>query len=125
MVQIATQAGETVEIDVELADTPDARAVGLMARDSLSPDSGMVLLHDEPGIVQLWMKDTTIPLSAAWFDESGRIVWIDDLEPCESDPCPRYAPDVPVIGALEVNRGAFDGWGVSIGDTLELAPPAP
>jgi uncharacterized membrane protein (UPF0127 family) len=125
VVRITTQAGDNVPIKVELADTHQARAVGLMGRDSLAADSGMVLLHDEPGIVQLWMKDTTIPLSAAWFDESGRIVSIEDLEPCESDPCPRYAPQVPVIGALEVNRGAFDGWGVSVGDTLEVEPPAP
>ena len=71
------------------------------------------------------MKDTTIPLTAAWFDETGRIVWIDDLEPCESDPCRRHEPPTPAIGVLEVNRDALRGWGVSIGDTLEVVAPQP
>ena len=124
-VEIATQAGETVALDVEVADTAETRAVGLTGRDSLAPDSGMVLLHDEPTVVEVWMRDTAISLSAAWFDESGRIVWIEDLDPCESDPCVRFSAPDPVIGVLEGNQDAFGRWGVSVGDTLEVVRPIP
>lgn len=64
------------------------------------------------------MKDTTIPLSAAFFDASGRIIALVEMEPCTADPCPRYAPDTSYRGALEVNLGAFEAWGVAVGDRV-------
>ena len=66
------------------------------------------------------MKDTLIPLSIAFWDEDGRIVGIQDMEPCTADPCPTYGSPEPYVGALEVNQGFFDEHGVVIGDRIEL-----
>jgi uncharacterized membrane protein (UPF0127 family) len=116
-VEIETGSG-VVTLRVEVADTPEERRVGLMFRDELAADAGMLFLYDAPASGGLWMRDTTIPLSAAFFDASGRIIALVDMPPCTADPCPRYAPDTPYSGALEVNLGAFDAWGVAVGDRV-------
>lgn len=109
---------EVVLVDVEVADSDEERALGLMNRESLDEDKGMLFLYFEPNRGGFWMKDTLIPLSIAFFDEKGEILEIMDMEPCEADPCPTYDPGVRYWGALEVNQGAFEEWGVSEGDTL-------
>jgi uncharacterized protein len=116
-VEIEADAG-VVTVPVEVADTPEERRVGLMFRDELASDAGMLFLYDAPASGGLWMKDTTIPLSAAFFDASGQIIALVDMQPCTADPCQRYAPATPYSGALEVNLGAFEGWGVAVGDRL-------
>ena len=112
---------DSVLVDVEIAQTPEQREYGLMNRESLDPDSGMVFLYlDGNSTSSFYMKNTRIPLSVAFFDIDGRILEILDMEPCLEEPCPTYNPGVAYRGALEVNRGAFDRWGVSTGDTITL-----
>ncbi len=112
--------GGTVAVPVEVADSQDEREVGLMNRESLPEDSGMIFLFGEDTSSGFWMKDTLIPLSIAFADGSGTILRIFDMEPCEADPCDVYEPGVFYRSALEVNRGAFERWGVAEGDTLTL-----
>jgi uncharacterized protein len=119
-VVIETATGE-FEVSVEVADSPEEREVGLMNRESLPADAGMLFLFDEDTASGFWMKDTLIPLSIAFVDAEGTIVSILDMEPCEADPCEIYNPGVPYRSALEVNQGAFDDWGVQVGD--RLIPP--
>jgi uncharacterized protein len=118
-VVIETDDGEK-EIAVEIADTDDERAVGLMGRTSLPADAGMLFVYPGPTEGAYWMKDTLIPLSIAFYDMDGTILRILDMEPCRRDPCPVYDPGVRYAGALEVNQGAFERWGVREGDRLEL-----
>jgi hypothetical protein len=66
------------------------------------------------------MKDTLIPLSAAFLDRDGRVLRILDMEPCEADPCPVYDPGVSYVAAVEANRGAFERLGVAVGDVAQL-----
>ena len=113
-----------VELDVELADTSDERATGLMGRERIGPHDGMAFTFGAPTEGTFWMKNTLIPLSIAFWDEDGRIVGILDMEPCTDDPCPTYGPGVPYVGALEVEQGAFDEHGVEVGDRLELTTSA-
>jgi uncharacterized protein len=108
------------EIAVEIADTPDERALGLMGRTSLPEDAGMIFVYPEPAEGGYWMKNTLIPLSIAFYDVDGTILRILDMEPCRSDSCPVYDPGVRYAGALEVNQGAFERWRVREGDRLEL-----
>jgi len=119
VVVIQTPSGEVV-VPVEVADSPQERQVGLMNRDSLPEDAGMIFLFDEATTSGFWMKDTLIPLSIAFADADGMIVRILDMEPCEADPCEVYDPGVPYSSALEVNQGAFARWGVEEGDSLIL-----
>ena len=116
---IDTQEGSVI-IDVEKAETPEQRAFGLMFRESLPEDAGMVFLFFEEHTGGFYMKNTLIPLSIAFFDGEGFIVKILDMEPCEADPCEIYDPGVPYEGALEVNQGAFDEWGVKEGDRITV-----
>ena len=111
---------ESTLVTVEVAETPEQQAVGLAGRESLPEDEGMVFVFFEERATGFWMKDTSIPLSVAFFDEEGTIVRILDMEPCVEDPCPVYNPGAKYMGALEVNQGAFDEWGISEGDRLQL-----
>ena len=113
-----------VELDVELADTTEERATGLMGRETIGPHDGMAFTFGAPTDGTFWMKNTLIPLSIAFWDERGRIVGILDMEPCTDDPCPLYGPGVSYVGALEVEQGAFAEFGVEVGDRLELTPAA-
>lgn len=109
---------EVVLVDTEVADSPEERAQGLMHRKSLGEDEGMMFLYFEPQNGWFWMKDTTIPLSIAFFDHQGRIIEMMDMHPCRAEPCKTYSPDEPYWGALEVNQGAFEQWGVEEGDVI-------
>jgi uncharacterized protein len=110
----------TVVLQVEIAETADQRALGLMHRRSLPRNAGMVFLFDEPDTGAFWMKNTLIPLSIAFYDARGRILRILQMEPCRDDPCPIYAPRVFYRGALEVNRGTFGRLGIGRGDTIRV-----
>jgi uncharacterized membrane protein (UPF0127 family) len=109
-----------VVLDVEIAETRRARATGLMGRESLPGDAGMVFLERTPVRQSFWMKDTLIPLSVAFWDKRGEIIAILDMEPCRADPCPTYDPGVAWLGAVEVNQGFFSQRGVEVGDEVTL-----
>jgi uncharacterized protein len=110
-------------ITVEIADTAAEREQGLMGRETLPADAGMAFVFPGEHRGPFWMKDTLIPLSIAFYSADGRILKILDMEPCEADPCPLYDPGVSYRGALEVNEGAFAGWGISEGDRLRITSP--
>ena len=121
---VVIDAGErAVEVAVEVADSREERARGLMERDELAEDAGMIFLYDDETSGGFWMKNTRIPLSIAFYGEGGEILRLLDMEPCRSDPCPFYDPGVSYRGALEVNRGAFERWGVEEGDVLRVQGP--
>lgn len=111
---------ESTLVTVEVAETPEQHALGLSGRDSLAPDEGMAFVFFEEREVGFWMKDTTIPLSVAFFDAEGTVLRIIDMDPCEKDPCKMYDPGVAYMGALEVNQGSFEEWDISEGDTIRL-----
>jgi uncharacterized membrane protein (UPF0127 family) len=110
----------SVALAVEIADDDASRARGLMGVEQLPPDQGMAFIWERERQGSFWMKNTLIPLSIAFWDERGRILWIEDMEPCRDDPCPLYGPVQPFLGAVEVNQGWFDKHGVSIGDRVDL-----
>lgn len=108
-------------IDIEVAETPLQRMQGLMHRDSMPEDEGMAFMFLEgEASGGFWMKNTEIPLSIAFFDEEGNILKILDMEPCDADPCPSYDPGLSYSGALEVNQGGFERWGIEEGDHVRI-----
>jgi uncharacterized membrane protein (UPF0127 family) len=117
---VVDTADDEVEINAEVADTPQERTVGLMNREELDDDAGMVFLVPEPTEASFWMKDTLIPLSVAFWDRGGRIFRILDMAPCRRDPCPSYEPGRAWLGAVEVNLGFFEEQGVRVGDRVRL-----
>lgn len=109
-----------VPMPVWVADTGPLRQRGLMGRESLPSDTGMVFVFEEETSGGFWMKDTLIPLSIAFIDDTGQIVDILDMEPCEADPCPVYTPDATYLFALEANQGFFEDHGVTTDWTVDL-----
>jgi uncharacterized membrane protein (UPF0127 family) len=107
-------------LSVLFADDDAERELGLMDRTTLAPYDGMAFVWDHPVETSFWMKDTLIPLTVAFWDETGRIVSILDMPPCRADPCPTYDPGTPVVGALEVPQGDLERHGVELGDSVDL-----
>lgn len=110
-------------LTVEVARSQAQRSMGLMDRDRLAADAGMLFLYGEPqsALNGFWMYRTRIPLDIAFIGEEGRIVAMQRMEPCESrDPsaCPVTRPGAPYRAALEVNAGYFEEKGVVVGDCV-------
>jgi uncharacterized protein len=122
-VRIEAAAG-THEVRVEIAETPASRAVGLMGREELAQDAGMLFLFetDRPANAGFYMYRTHIPLDIAFADAGGRIVAILTMDPCTRSQwfCPGYPPGAPYRMALEVNAGFFAERGIAVGDRLHL-----
>ncbi len=114
-------ATDTFRLEVEIADSDAARAYGLMDRDELDVDAGMLFIFEEdrPGESGFYMYRTRIPLDAAFADSAGTIVAIRTMEPCSSPVpsfCTNYAPGFPYRFVLEVNAGYLEARGITVGD---------
>ena len=97
----------------EVADNPQTSANGLMFRDSLPDDHGMLFVFEKPKTASFWMKNTKIPLSIAYIDSAGRILQIESMKPLDETPVASTSSEVAF--ALEVNEGWFARNGVSAG----------
>jgi uncharacterized protein len=107
-------------ITVEIADTDFLRQQGLMFRDKLDWDKGMLFINEKSGIHSFWMKNTLIPLDVIWIDERMQIVHIASAAPCTKDPCRTYNPGVSSKYVVEVNQGYSLKHNLSIGDKVVL-----
>ncbi|WP_416392081.1 DUF192 domain-containing protein [Alloalcanivorax xenomutans] len=121
--------GVPQRILVELADTPEGRARGLMERDQLGEFKGMWFRFErpQPAANGFWMFNTRIPLDIAFLDQSGEILAIRTMQPCtHRDPsaCPVYRSDARYSSALEVNAGFFARHGVTPGGRVRPAEDA-
>jgi uncharacterized membrane protein (UPF0127 family) len=119
------EGGVALAVPVYDAAVPKTRARGLMHRKRLPKRTGMVFRFADDRDGGFYMKNTLIPLSIAFFDGGGVVVDVLDMEPCQADPCPTYAPSVAYRGALEVNQGFFDRLGLRPGWRVELPPGLP
>ena len=92
---------------VEIADNDAERARGLMFRDRLQADHGMLFIHDREEPQAYWMKNTQIPLDILYFDNARRLVAQQrDVPPCSAgDACPSYPSHAPARYVLELNAG--------------------
>jgi len=106
-------------ITVELARRPDEQSRGLMFRDSLPPDHGMLFLFPVDSVQTFWMRNTKIPLSIAFADARGKIVRIADMEPFDERQVSSIAP---ARYALEMNHGWFAAHSVVPGDAITDIP---
>ena len=106
-------------IRVEIADTAESRALGLMHRDALPWNRGMIFIYPKEATLQFWMKNTRIPLSIAFIRSSGEIVEIQDMEPMTED---SHYSSRPARFALEMNRGWFDAKGIGVGTVVTGLP---
>ena len=107
-------------ITAEIASTPQSRMIGLMMRERLAPNHGMVFVFEDKSQHCFWMRNTLIPLSIAFIDDDGTVVSIADMSPkSEASTCPQR----PVRYALEMDQGWFAKRGVTAGQKISGLPP--
>jgi hypothetical protein len=110
-----------VTVTAEVASDPNSRAVGLMGRSGLAPDSGMLFVYPDEARRSFWMKNTPLPLSIAFINQAGRIVHITDMKPMSEDPVPSVHP---TMYALEMAEGWFEDHSVKVGQPVAGLPGA-
>lgn len=115
---ISLNAGMHV-IKAEVAARDAERQQGLMFREKMGPNEGMVFLFDAPASVCMWMKNTLIPLSVAFIDENGKIINIEDMQPQTTA---SHCAKRPVLYALEMNQGWFKQKNIKPGSVIEGLP---
>jgi uncharacterized membrane protein (UPF0127 family) len=103
------------QIDVQVAATPQQREIGLMFRKEMPQQEGMIFVFEQPGTQCFWMKNTLIPLTAAFVADDGTIVNLEDMKPQTTD---SHCSDKPVRYVLEMNQGWFARKGVKAGARL-------
>lgn len=127
---LAPSSGEGLEpevclknncFSVELAETAEAQGQGLMGRQSLDKNKGILFIFEQEGVYPFWMKDTLIPLDIIWIDKDRKVVFINkNSQPCSISDCPAINPEVKAKYVLEINTGISEKTGLAIGDKAEL-----
>lgn len=106
---------------VEIADTPEKHARGLMFRRSLKDDRGMLFIFGEDDYRSFWMKNTMIPLDIIYLNRERQIVDMHlSVPPCCGDPCPAYVSKFPARYVLELKGGMAEKLNLKIGDKIFL-----
>jgi len=109
-------------ITAEVVANNETMTRGLMFRERLAPNHGMVFLYRDKSTLCMWMRNTLIPLSVAFMDDDGTIVNIEDMAP-RTDAS--HCAVKPVRFALEMERGWFDKRGLKPGAKIGGLPRAP
>jgi uncharacterized membrane protein (UPF0127 family) len=114
-----TLAAGMHQIDTQLALTPEQRQIGLMFRKAMPQHEGMLFVFEQPTQQCFWMKNTILPLTAAFVADDGTIVNLADMKPQTTD---AHCSDKPVRYVLEMNQGWFAKKGIKAGFRLAGKP---
>ena len=115
---IALNAGMHI-IQAQVAQTPEQRSIGLMNRQTMGTNEGMLFVFEQAGQQCFWMKNTLLPLSIAFLADDGSVVNIEAMQPRTLD---SHCSKKPVRFVLEMNEGWFAKRGIKPGNTLKGAP---
>jgi len=109
-----------IPIEIEIADTYEARLQGLMYRTKLDDGNGMLFIFDDELIRMFWMKNTLIPLDIIFFNSKMEAVSIvENMTPCVTRECAEYSSIYLAKYALELPVGYVKKEGIKVGDRLE------
>jgi uncharacterized membrane protein (UPF0127 family) len=106
-------------IQVQIASTPDQRSIGLMSRRDMPTNEGMLFIFERPETQCFWMKNTLLPLTAAFVADDGTLVNLADMKPQTTD---SHCSTKPVRFVLEMHQGWFDKRGIKAGSQLSGQP---
>ncbi|MDH5626558.1 MAG: DUF192 domain-containing protein [Nitrospira sp.] len=125
LLPVRTPSG--IIIQAEIADTAVKRATGLMYREHLDKDHGMLFIFGQPLPWTIWMKNTKIALDLLWLDEKKRVIHIERQVPIctkSDDSCPQYRPNSSdAIYVLEIAGGTVERYKIEKGSTLQFTKP--
>jgi uncharacterized membrane protein (UPF0127 family) len=112
---------QQLEINVEIAATQAERERGLMYRSNLDTNQGMLFVYADLGQRSVWMKNTLLPLDVIFLDADGRILsLLNNLPPCQKDPCPIYDSNTAAKYMVEINTGFIEQNQLKIGQKLRI-----
>lgn len=104
---------------VEIADTPEKHALGLMHRRVLKSGYGMLFIFDDEEVRSFWMKNTLIPLDMIFINSGHQVVDLfHAVPPCPGDPCPSYTSAFPARFVLEIAGGTAKKLKLAPGDKI-------
>jgi len=116
VLEIKTRNGQVVRFHVEVVDTPESRAKGMMFRQAMPEDQGMFFIFEDSRRRSFWMKNTLIPLDIIFIDKNGVIRHIHhDAVPQDETPIPSRAD---ILTVLEINGGQAAEKGIHVGDRI-------
>lgn len=108
-------------VKAEVVDNEAGRESGLMFRDRLRQDQGMLFIFEKNGIYSIWMKNMLLALDIIWISQDKKIVYfIENAQPCSSESCPVFTSFNPARYVLEVCPGFIKGHSLHSGDSLEF-----
>lgn len=111
-------------LTAELAVTDEERQVGLMFREKINWDQGMLFVFKREGIYSFWMKNVRFPIDILWLDREKSIVHLDTHVPiCPIEPCPTYSPSSPALFVLELKAGSAEKHQLKLYDKIEFILP--
>lgn len=111
-------------VTAELAVSDEERARGLMFREKVFSDQGMLFIFEEDGIHSFWMKNTLVYLDILWLDSAKRVIHIEaNAPPCPEEPCPSYGPRIPARYVLELRGGSAEENGIRVSDRVQFILP--
>jgi uncharacterized protein len=108
------------KIEIELAETPEKRILGLSGLENLPHNRGLLFIYTEPGIYGIWMKDMKFSIDVIWISLDKKVVAISKNMKPESFP-QVFESDMPAQYILEVNAGFIDENNIEIGQTVEIS----
>ncbi len=111
------------KISVELAITPEEQQKGLMFREELQENTGMLFVQSEPRLTAFWMKNTLISLDIIFIDENSKIINIEKAVPCEQTACITYPSKDKAKYILEINAGESKAHNLKPNDPLIIHLP--
>jgi uncharacterized membrane protein (UPF0127 family) len=115
---IELQAG-LYKITAEVAANQASRQLGLMHRNFMPTDEGMLFVFENPATHCFWMRNTRIPLAIAFIADDGKIVNVEEMKAMTED---NHCPSKPVRFALEMNQAWFTKRNISVGHTISGLP---
>lgn len=121
LMRVKLQAG-MYQIDAQVAQTPQQRAIGLMNRREMPAHEGMLFIFEQPSIQCFWMKNTLLPLTAAFVADDGTIVNLADMAPQSTQ---SHCATKPVRFVLEMHQGWFAKKNMAAGFKLSGPPFTP
>ncbi len=113
-------------ITAELAVTAAQRAQGLMFRDRIDADQGMLFIFDREELNSFWMLNMKFAIDILWLDRNRRVVHIEaSVPPCPKEPCPSYPTPSPAMYVLELQNGAAAAHKIKLGERMDFILPPP
>jgi uncharacterized membrane protein (UPF0127 family) len=107
--------------DIEVAKTPGQHEIGLMKRDSMPENHGMIFVFEDEHTLEFWMKDTRIPLDIMYLDASGKVVSVAQMQPYD---LATVSSQVPAQYAIELYAGMVKKLGIRSGQVLDIPAAA-